>query len=215
MNLAVELSGFFILGISGGFGHCTLMCNPIVVLVSSRFCADKPGYQLLIPHLFYNAGRIVTYMILGAIAGILGSVLQYAGDTFMNVQRLSSIVGGSFMVLYALSTLFHIHTKLITKFNFHKLVNGLQLSSPFLFGLAFGLLPCGLSMGAVIGTVATGNAMQSALLMMAFGIGTMAAMMTMAVFSSVALKYIKILNKFAMVFLIIMGIYFIYMGFNY
>ena len=54
---------FLATGFAVGFGHCIGMCGPIVVSLSLNL-KDK---NLLIPHLLYNSGRVVTYVVLGKI----------------------------------------------------------------------------------------------------------------------------------------------------
>ena len=60
---------FFITGLTVGFGHCIGMCGPIVVSLS----LNSKESHLVFRHLLYNAGRVITYGILGGLAGTLGS----------------------------------------------------------------------------------------------------------------------------------------------
>ena len=63
---------FFSTGLTVGFGHCIGMCGPIVVSLS----LNLKGQTLLVPHLLYNTGRVITYTILGGIMGATGSFTQ-------------------------------------------------------------------------------------------------------------------------------------------
>ncbi len=207
----ITITSFFLIGLSGGFGHCVLMCHPFTLFISTKFSINKTGQKFIIPHLYYNLGRTVTYAILGAIAGLLGSVIQFAG-TFVHIQGLAAIIGGSILIIYAVLSLFKISTKSINIFKKIKVVNSIH---PFITGLILGLLPCGLSMGAIIGATSSESALTGALQTFAFGIGTSVAMITIAIFGSLALKYVKILSKISTILLIFMGAYFIYMGITY
>ena len=212
----IEVSAYFFIGLTGGFGHCVLMCNPFVLYVSSKYSVSYNGYYMLIPHIYYNFGRTLTYMILGAVAGFLGSVIQYAGSSFIGVQKLAAILGGSFLILFALLSFFGSSGNFIlSKINLSKYLKKIETSPPFLLGMMLGLLPCGLSMGAVIGAASAGNAFNGALLLLAFGIGTSAAMMTMALFGNFAVKHSVILRKIGNILLLLTGAYFIYMGISY
>ena len=56
-----------------GSGHCIGMCGPIVAALSLA----KPGReQGLFFHIFYNAGRLTTYVCIGIVAGWIGSLLN-------------------------------------------------------------------------------------------------------------------------------------------
>ncbi len=207
----ITITSFFLIGLSGGFGHCVLMCHPFTLFISTKFSINKTGKKFIIPHLYYNLGRIITYSILGAIAGLLGSVIQFAG-TFVQIQGLAAIIGGSLLIIYAILSLFKISTKSINIFKKIKVVNSIH---PFITGLILGLLPCGLSMGAIIGAASSESAITGAIQTFAFGVGTSVAMITIAIFGSLALKYVKILSKISTILLLFMGVYFIYIGVTY
>lgn len=212
----IEIPAYFLIGLTGGFGHCVLMCHPFVLYVSSRYAVSRKGYFMLIPHLYYNIGRSVTYAILGAIAGFLGSVVQYAGSSFIGVQKLAAIIGGSFLILYSILSLFG-STSIFkfSKFNISKIISKFDISNPFLLGLLLGMLPCGLSMGAIIGATSSGDFVMGAILLFVFGIGTTVAMMVMALFGNFAIKHSRYIKQIGSVLLFFMGLYFIYMGFSY
>lgn len=209
-----EIIGFFLIGLTGGFGHCVLMCHPFVLYISSKYVGSKTGYGLLYPHIYYNLGRIVTYTALGAVAGFFGSVVQYAG-TFVNFQKTASIIGGIVLIFYAVFSLFHIKFSLSFFSKFNSLFGKLSLSNPFFTGLLLGFLPCGLSMGAVIGAASTGSVLSGALSLTAFGLGTSVALLLVAVFGSMAMKYSSKLKFASVILLFFMGIYFIYSGVRY
>jgi len=76
----VSLLGFLSLGLLGGFGHCVGMCSPFVLFVSRRYVAPEAGRAAALrAQLWYTAGRVLTYALLGALAGALGGVVQLAG----------------------------------------------------------------------------------------------------------------------------------------
>ena len=61
----------FLAGLLGG-GHCAAMCGGIVGALSFGSQRRAPSW----PHiLLFNAGRIGSYMLIGAIAGSLGNAL--------------------------------------------------------------------------------------------------------------------------------------------
>src|SRR5512135_1352950 len=87
----IDLLGFFTLGLLGGFGHCVGMCAPFVLFVSRREqiahshptggaagvgVAARPDAGVFVAQLWYTAGRILTYAVLGALAGAFGGALE-------------------------------------------------------------------------------------------------------------------------------------------
>ena len=80
----------FIFGIVGSF-HCVGMCGPIAMALPF---VGSSGWRYYVGRLLYNGGRIVTYALLGALAGAFGESLQMAG-----LQQTVSIVSGILILL--------------------------------------------------------------------------------------------------------------------
>lgn len=205
---------FFLLGITGGFGHCVLMCHPFVLYISTKHVGALPGYKLLIPHVYYNLGRILTYSVLGAIAGFFGGVVQYAGS-FVNAQKAASVTGGVILIIYAFLSFFHIRLFASDSSKFNALFKKIEPSNPFFTGVLLGFLPCGLSMGAIIGAASSGSALFGACALALFGLGTSAAMMLMALFGNMVIAWSSKLKILSFILLFLMGCYFIYNGLKY
>jgi sulfite exporter TauE/SafE len=157
-------------GLLGGAGHCSLMCGPFVLAqVADRFAAgatDRLGTALLLP---YQAGRLLTYAGLGAVAGGLGSAVAWLAEApwlmpgalllaafVFALQGLGLVrIGGQGWPARALA---------------RRRGRGLGL------GLALGFLPCGLVYGALIAASGAGSAPMGALALAAFGLGTVPAL---------------------------------------
>lgn len=74
MNLLTSLLPAFLIGLTGGI-HCFGMCGGIVGALTLGL-PPAPGHPLLIrlPYLLaYNLGRILSYVIAGALAGGIGT----------------------------------------------------------------------------------------------------------------------------------------------
>jgi sulfite exporter TauE/SafE len=159
----LELSFALTLGLISGL-HCLQMCGPIALVVGS----GRPLFQ-------YNAGRILTYSFLGAVAGSAGKALVLLG-------RPASIVTGAAMVVAGVSMLGFAPAKgLITigkRGGFSKLAGGLLRAgrNRFLLGLTLGFLPCGLVYAALLKAMDSAGALAGAATMMAFGLGTSVAL---------------------------------------
>lgn len=205
---------FFVLGVTGGFGHCVLMCHPFVLYISTKYIGSRRGYHLLVPHMYYNLGRTFTYSILGAVAGFFGGVVQYAGS-FVNVQKSASIIGGIILIIYAFLSFFHVKLFNSNSSVFSRLFKKLEPSNPFVTGVLLGFLPCGLSMGAIIGAASSGSTVFGAFALAAFGLGTSTALMLTALFGNMALAWSAKLKILSSVLLFFMGCYFIYNGLKY
>jgi sulfite exporter TauE/SafE len=131
-------------------------------------------------HLAYNIGRIASYALAGLAAGALG---QIAGD-LMALQQGLYIFASLMLVLLGLYLVGTTRTlawlerggqsiwRRIQPFTARFLpVRGVAQALPL--GLLWGWLPCGLVYSALAAALASGSAGKGALLMLAFGLGTL------------------------------------------
>ena len=80
-EMPAALLFFLFTGVAVGFGHCIGMCGPIVVALSLK-SAER---RRMLPHLFYHAGRIITYTVLGGIVGASGSFTSLAAQVMAHL----------------------------------------------------------------------------------------------------------------------------------
>ncbi len=173
----------FATGLVGSFGHCAGMCGP---LVASFALAAAPlgARRALLGQVAYHAGRITTYAAVGAAMGLTGSFVDVAGR-LAGAQRAVAILAGVLMVLLGLGTaglstaLKRLEARASARVI--ALVRGLlEGGGPgrlYPTGLALGVLPCGLSWTVFLGAAATGSAPEGLLLALAFGLGTVPALL--------------------------------------
>ncbi|OGG15357.1 hypothetical protein A3D77_07490 [Candidatus Gottesmanbacteria bacterium RIFCSPHIGHO2_02_FULL_39_11] len=72
----------FLIGITAGLSTCMALVGGLVLGVSARFSEKNPNasvYEKFKPHLFFNFGRITSYVILGGVIGLIGSFFQLSG----------------------------------------------------------------------------------------------------------------------------------------
>jgi sulfite exporter TauE/SafE len=173
--------------------HCLQMCGPIVLTYSLPL-AKKPNWRALVrAHAEYNAGRILTYSILGAVAGAAGGTVTVL-TSLAGLANGARILAGAAMLIAALAIagaipnagLIQIQTG--TRGSWFATAVGRQIRSrsTFRLGLLLGLLPCGLVYAALLKAVETGTAVGGALTMLAFGSGTAGTLATVGVASSLA-----------------------------
>lgn len=155
--------------------HCVGMCGPLALaLPAGNFSsADKKKALIL-----YNSGRVLTYSLLGLIAGLAGSAFVTGGFQ----QGLSITTGVLMLIFVAVNTVFK-NKNFARVTLFAKFFNALQRfiasmlknrkpSAFFLIGSANGLLPCSMVYMAIIAAIASGNVTTGVLFMMCFGLGT-------------------------------------------
>ena len=194
----IEVWVVFTLGLVSSL-HCVQMCGPIVLSYSVALDQLKtvPGrtsLSLLWGHLTYNAGRILTYALLGAVAGSAGKAVGLVGR-LAGITSALAIVSGVLMLIAGLvmfrvfptvqafgAGFFRITSSFLRPLS--RLIASPSAGRRFLLGLTLGLLPCGLIYAALLRAMATGSAIWGAATMAAFGAGTAGALLAVGVFSS-------------------------------
>jgi hypothetical protein len=212
----IDLAGFFMLGLLGGFGHCVGMCGPFVLFVSRRYVPTGAGRGAAFgAQGWYTAGRVMTYAALGAAAGALGGVVELAGG-LLGLQRVASILAGGALVVWAIVALSDLVPGLASGGAIFTRVAGALKGRvpghPFATGLFLGLLPCGLLYSALIAAVARGGAVEGAAALALFGLGTAPALLGLSVADELLARHRPFINRLSQVFLLVMGLWFLWEG---
>lgn len=206
-------------GFIGGFGHCIGMCGPIVAAYSLHDTASSSLMSRLVSHVFYNTGRITTYIFIGALMGLAGSFINVAGR-ISGVQNVVSLLAGVIMILMGLNITGFLGRPgwLEKKGNFilragRGFFGELSQWRYYPLGALFGFLPCGFSYAAFVAAAGTGGFLSGMTLMLFFGLGTFPALFIFGIAASyISMKIRGLLYKASGATIIIMGIYFIVRG---
>lgn len=214
--MAPEILTAFFVGLFGSL-HCIGMCGPIAIALP---VPDSTNVSFFFGRLLYNLGRVVSYMLLGTLFGLVGQRIALAG-----AQQFVSIALGVIILISVLlpqkQKNYVIQLSLVQKVvqplkaNIGMLFMKGTFSSMFSIGILNGFLPCGFVYIGLAGAIASGDAISGAAVMFLFGFGTIPAMFTATVFG----KYINIgirtkLRKATPYFAMILAILFILRGMN-
>lgn len=183
--------------------HCVGMCGGIMLSQTVNNESNNK-LQAMMPALYYNAGRVISYTVLGGIIGAVGSVFSLSFKSKAAVQ----IIAALFMIVMGLNMFgFSLFRKLQIKLphSFCKFKN--KSNSPFIVGLLNGFMPCGPLQTMQIFALGTGSPVKGALSMMMFSLGTVPLMLTFGAVSGLLSKgYTKRLLKLSGVMIIILGV---------
>lgn len=180
MDLLAALTlGFF------GSLHCIGMCGPLALALLPTNGTRASFARLMSGSLLYNGGRAVTYSLLGLCFGLLGSAARVAGW-----QQALSIITGVVILLWLLLPK-HLTQRVEAKHRvaavlshlksgMNRLLRSHRWASQFGVGVLNGLLPCGFVYLALAGALAQPSVARSMAFMVLFGLGTMPAMLAIA-----------------------------------
>ena len=167
--------------------------------------------------LFYHVGRIASYCIIGAIVGFTGSIAaKNIGMPIAGLRLISAV----FLILLGL----YIGQWLLWLNRIEALGKGLwgylsplakhvipvdSTKKSFGLGALWGWLPCGLVYSTLTWALASGSSYTGAAIMLAFGLGTLPALLTISLgISSIKRLLVKAaFRKIMAISLICYGIY--------
>ena len=147
--------------------HCVAMCGGINLsqcIPQSVKDEDKGSrFAALRPSILYNLGRVLSYTLVGALVGALGSVVSFSGS----MKGIVQILAGVFMVIMGLNMLnvFPWLRKLnprmpkvfAKKIQAEKAQAGENSNSSLYVGLLNGLMPCGPLQAMQLYALSTGD----------------------------------------------------------
>lgn len=170
-----------VVGLVAGFSSCMALIGGLVLGLSARHAELHPEatrMQKFRPHLFFNLGRILGYTVLGAVIGLLGSAFKPSAST---LGLMTIIVGGVMIFLgLKLIEIFPVLKdktltlpKSISKaLGMRKENKEYSHKSAMMGGVMTFFLPCGFTQAMQLYAVSTGSAVQGALIMGLFALGT-------------------------------------------
>lgn len=175
--------------------HCISMCGAINLIAilnqNSQNRFERP--------LKYNLGRLISYTILGGIAGLLGNILTINNTISGIIITLAGLA--MFVMSLEMLGLFRIpRIKFLSPK--HK-----KSSNPFLIGLLNGLMPCGPLQAMQLYALSTSSMLKGALSMFLFGLGTMPLMLlTGVIFTNLKGKNKILINNIASVLILVLSL---------
>jgi hypothetical protein len=191
------------------------MCGPIAIALPIGMSSRS---ALFLSRIWYNLGRIVTYVLFGLIAGLFGDLFRLGG-----FQRGLSIALGA-MILLAVLLPSKVVKKVMPGFfstrisdsikrQWSRLFGHSTQSSLFVIGVLNGFLPCGLVYAAMAAAAVEGGVDRAMLYMVAFGFGTFPLMLVTSLFGqAIPQSFRRRLNRLIPVGAVVLGVILVLRG---
>ena len=175
----------FMIGVLTG-AHCIGMCGGIMLTQNNA--------------LMYNGTRLISYTIVGAVFGAMGTVISYDTDfksmLFTMCGLLVVIIG---LMMWGVPFLRRISPQLTKPCRFK--------GGPAIVGLLTGLMPCGALTAMWMYAAASGSWESGAASMFAFGLGTCVLMIIFGMFGKlIPKKYNKYIMRVSTVLIVTLGL---------
>ncbi|KPZ70629.1 hypothetical protein AN944_02065 [Shewanella sp. P1-14-1] len=217
--------GAFLVGLMGA-AHCFGMCGGLIGAFASNL-PNTNGNRLANQLSFlisYNAGRIISYGLAGALAGASTAALGYMFDVDSYLIALRLFAG-----IMMIATGLYIAQFWFGIVQIEKLGQGLwralkpianrllPIKSRYqavIAGMIWGWLPCGLVYSTLTWSVASGDALTGALIMLAFGAGTLPALLSAGVAAKTLSTWVqkKNVRRLSGILIVVFGLQTIYIA---
>jgi sulfite exporter TauE/SafE len=185
-----------------GSGHCAVMCGGVAASACAAMPSGRRGRPLgsLALVLAFNAGRIASYSLAGAVAGFAGEILSAQGSA------------GAVVVLRVAASLLMVSVGVYVA-GFARVLRWAEragepvwrriapVARAFIpvrtpgqalaLGSLWGWMPCGMAYGALAVATTAGSAPAGAATMAAFGLGTLPALVAMGSLASATLRFAR------------------------
>lgn len=204
------------MGILGSL-HCIGMCGPLSLMhIAGK--KNSSNFSLYTHALSYQMGRSLSYAMLGLIFGLVGSAFAWVG-----LQKVISVSLGIALILLAIfssARLAKIESLGVFK-TWNRWLMGLMQKyggqwgnkNSWIAGSINGLVPCGLVYFALASSMATENALEGAIFMWIFGMGTLPAMAAFTILGNRLRNKIKLSYQYILpVLAICSGVILIWRG---
>lgn len=176
------LFGVLLVGLTAGVSSCMALIGGLVLGVSARHAEAHPEAgvaEKFRPHIFFNAGRLISYALLGGVIGALGSAFKLSTSVF----GIVTIILGFVMLFLGLklidifprlkNTSFTLPKRVTRFFGIQKEMKEYSHRSAFIVGALTFFVPCGFTQTMQLYAISTGSFIQGACIMGVFALGTM------------------------------------------
>lgn len=201
MTSSLTLLAAFIAGVTGS-AHCLVMCGGIAGALGMRARTLGQSAPLAFVHsLLYQTGRIGSYAMAGAIVGAFGAVIQ-AAMGWLPIAATLRVLAGLLLVMLGLQLLLqlrllqpleHLGAMLWRRIApLAQRTQGHGLLQTLVLGAIWGWLPCGLIYSMLLLGALGGTATHGAMIMLAFGAGTLPSMLSSSLLASQLTRFVAL-----------------------
>jgi sulfite exporter TauE/SafE len=149
--------------------------------------AVRSAAARVVPHVLFNAGRVISYTLFGAAIGLAGSALTLTGTVAATITIAASVlmiaIGAQMLgVLPPFGRMLNVPKSF--QHRIHDLVSRESKAAAFALGVATFFLPCGFTFALQLYVLGQGSALTGALTMLVFALGTLPALASLSALSS-------------------------------
>ena len=183
----------FLIGLVASVSSCLAVTGGLLVAFAAKYNEANPylsDRQRLLPHVYFNAGRLVSYPLLGGAIGALGAALTLSPAASGAITLIASAI----MIILALNMLGLVPSLslLVPRLpvslsrRLHNAASTETKTAAFGLGAATFFFPCGFTQALQLYVLSKASFAIGTLTMLAFAVGTLPALLSLSALSSLA-----------------------------
>ena len=183
----------FLIGLVASVSSCLAVTGGLLVAFAAKYNEANPyltDRQRFVPHLYFNAGRLISYPLLGGVIGALGAALTLSPAASGTLTLIASAI----MIILGLNMLgfFPWLAGLLPRLprslshRLHAAAARETKTAAFLLGASTFFFPCGFTQALQLYVLSKASFATGALTMLAFALGTLPALLSLSAISSLA-----------------------------
>lgn len=196
------------IGLVASVSTCLAVVGGLILSLSAQVSQNALSFR---PFAFFHVGRVISFMILGGVLGVLGGALAI-NNTITTMLGLAAalvmiILGINLLDLFRLTKSFQLALPKGIFEKISKIENGFW--TPFIIGAITFFLPCGFTQSMQIAALSSGSWLQGSLIMTMFVLGTlpMLVFISFSSFKFAHTKYASLFFKSAGIIVIGLGLF--------
>jgi len=183
----IDYRAAFVIGLIASVSTCMAIVGGLVLSMSASFAKEGDRVR---PQIYFHAGRIYSFAVLGGVIGSLGSAFQLGATATFTLGMIIAVV----LLLLGINLLDVLPSVKRFQPTMPSVIGKRLLSvknmnhslTPLLVGGATFFLPCGFTQSMQIYALSTGSYWAGSLIMFAFALGTLPVLSLLS-FSSLSI----------------------------
>jgi len=203
-----------LVGLVASISSCLAVVGSVVIAFGEKYRTEEKSFYAgaVRPNLFFHAGRLATFFVLGGVLGLVGGELELDGNFVATFTIIIAVIMG-WLGLNILGFVPNISSlgihmpKGLTK-NWSKLKESEHKAAPFLLGGLSFFLPCGFTQSMQIFALASGSFWIGGLTLFVFALGTLPSLLILGISASWAGKSgAAVFKKVAGILILLFALY--------
>lgn len=181
-NAVMGPSIVLLIGLVAGFSSCMALVGGLVLSVTARYAQahkDLKAKERFVPHVYFNIGRVLGYVVLGGLLGATGSAVHLStGLSGWLIVIIALVMAGLGLKLIGLFPVFNRFELALPKSVLgwfgvrERSEEGYSTKKTMLLGALTFFVPCGFTQAMQLYALGSGSAMTGAVTMGLFALGT-------------------------------------------